>query len=1625
MPTTFDDYQKEIKAKRLKRKARFLSALRKLPEDYKTIARETGSNLKSFARAFPRAAYSVGASAGEEISKKILGRQLTDQERELKAQNRVQRFLFGEEPVRTISLGRERTEKFGEAIGLSKKLSRFLSAPIVFGGLALDLIPGIGGAEKKVAQKAFTEIATTKELPQIVKLLKTVIEGSDESIEQTARQLVDIDDPKKVEELVTSFTKQAQKYNTREEFVKAKETNLILRGTKNLTEADITKTLPNIKLKAGVQATDLAGNKVTIPKGEKLTPYELKGNKVLLQDGQPYLVNKNQFQNIKGNSISAEGKPFAPELEGLEETVKGTQKVAIRDKAYADFDAGKITREQRNAIIDKLGVPNETKYSQYTLPNGENYREVLIKAPLKERPVEFVDFVREHTLYKSVEEMPPRVRELVMEDWNRFDKRLTTYGAFKSSHWDEANVISHLRLNERTYKGKKVTFMEELQSDWAREGRAKGFAKAQPEFSVRQKTNRKWEIVDNEGNILDDGVTTEYNTKQIAEQKMLSEFGKPKQIAGIPNNPNLKNWQELSIKRALQDAVDNKSDYFAWINGEQTSARYNLATHIDDVNWKHATSLREGESYKRIKLNIKGGDAKVITLDNKTGKIVEKDSSIPSDWIGKKLDEVLGKGLADKIMAQESGTLSGEGLKFGGEWATNLYDKQVKNIVEDLTGQKVEMLDLGLPIEKVDKYDISKLRDGDTIKINGGEPVKVEKALKTFYADGIEFTANDIATGKYKIEIIKGQLFPTTQQQGIKLTPEVKAKIQGKALDIKTSGKMYEDRTTQLTDDFLEEAIKRDQDIISKQSSTITNNLAQTPDGQILKESERERGYITSIKESPDFSEQLKQEIGDVTYDPKTNSILFEQATKRIDASFEEAKKFAYSNNTDEAVATRILIEKNLAKQFEQTTEKEAKSSIAKDFFDRIKENARLGTEAGRSVQAYNLLQKQTPEGFLRQVIRETELFNKKATTKVEITPEKFEKYLDKAIDVSRMPDGESKQIATKDFFEDFRKELPSPLWKRIVNFWKAGLLTGIKTSGLNIASTFMGGVSEIIKDIPAVGLDMLIALKTGKRSRVFTLKGVRGSFSRGIKDGWKMVKTGVDPDIDILKQDIYKINYPDTRIGQAMKSYTETIFNIIGAEDKSFFEAARTKSLASQAKVEIINNKLKFTDRKAKNDFIENFIKNPSDEALQLATEDAKIATYKNDTLLGKMAESAKGTAASFGAFPGALVESVIPFSKTPAAFASLMIDYSPVGLVKTIISNIGKGKFNQKAFVEGIGRSITGTGVLAIGVALAKKGLITTGYPTDEKTRKEWELKGITPNSIKIGNKYIPFAYLGPLGMVLAGGAYYQKGLEETGSPTAAALEASIGGLKAVTEQPFLTGIQNIMGALQAPDQKGQAILDSYARSLFPTFFRDVATGIDPYQRDTKGIKNAFLGSIPGLRQTLPERRDVLGQPLKRNRTALGQSISPLRASNIQDNPVYDEILRLKNEGFDVRPGALDKKIQGIRLNKDEFDQYQSVWGDIVVPVLEDIQNSQIYLEASDEEKSKMIDKIFTKVREKLREKVFPSIVIEKYNLPNDIEPKIIYEIIKKINSKNKDFKNLGDELQGNIIRNIIDNL
>src|SRR3990167_1989961 len=113
---------------------------------------------------------------------------------------------------------------------------------------------------------------------------------------------------------------------------------------------------------------------------------------------------------------------------------------------------------------------------------------------------------------------------------------------------------------------------------------------------------------------------------------------------------------------------------------------------------------------------------------------------------------------------------------------------------------------------------------------------------------------------------------------------------------------------------------------------------------------------------------------------------------------------------------------------------------------------------------------------------------------------------------------------------------------------------------------------------------------------------------------------------------------------------------------------------------------------------FAENLVQNPTEEMIRYGVADATQAVFQNKTALGNAARTIQK-------IPG-IGEIILPFGRTPSAVAMQILNYSPIGVAKTIIENIGKGKFNQRMFSQGIGRGLTGTAMLFIGVEMAKKG-------------------------------------------------------------------------------------------------------------------------------------------------------------------------------------------------------------------------------------------------------------------------------------------------------------------------------
>jgi len=74
---------------------------------------------------------------------------------------------------------------------------------------------------------------------------------------------------------------------------------------------------------------------------------------------------------------------------------------------------------------------------------------------------------------------------------------------------------------------------------------------------------------------------------------------------------------------------------------------------------------------------------------------------------------------------------------------------------------------------------------------------------------------------------------------------------------------------------------------------------------------------------------------------------------------------------------------------------------------------------------------------------------------------------------------------------------------------------------------------------------------------------------------------------------------------------------------------------------------------------------------------------------------------------------------------------------------------------YLKAIGEGVTGTGVIALGMALTQHNLLSGDYPkNDAKEAARWKAEGITPNSVKMGGKWINLNYFGPVGLLFNAG-------------------------------------------------------------------------------------------------------------------------------------------------------------------------------------------------------------------------------------------------------------------------------
>ena len=300
----------------------------------------------------------------------------------------------------------------------------------------------------------------------------------------------------------------------------------------------------------------------------------------------------------------------------------------------------KLTNEEvlrLNSIADKAGKAGPTKFHQWQEPGGENYRELLLTLPNK------------------VEKLPPGITKKegsyydatgAIIDRAAFQNFMPQQAEYQSSHFDEPNIIAHVRMNDRVdTDGNKVLFLEEVQSDWHQSGRKKGYKLPYNEWKKQ----------------LDDFWA---DAEEETLKKRYSQY--QRSLQRVPAAPFSKTWQELALKRMLRYAAENGYDKLAWTTGKMQADRYDLSKHVDLIGYQK-----------------RGDDLFNLTVWGKKGEQIYQNQSATA----KDIEDTIGKELAQKIVdnvgRKEDGFtyLEDLDLKVGGEGMKGFYDKIIPSFL--------------------------------------------------------------------------------------------------------------------------------------------------------------------------------------------------------------------------------------------------------------------------------------------------------------------------------------------------------------------------------------------------------------------------------------------------------------------------------------------------------------------------------------------------------------------------------------------------------------------------------------------------------------------------------------------------------------------------------------------------------------------------------------------------------------------------------------------------------------------------------------------------------------------------------------------------------------------------------
>lgn len=464
--------------------------------------------------------------------------------------------------------------------------------------------------------------------------------------------------------------------------------------------------------------------------------------------GEQWLGTLSNKPGVKGEELDWTGlKGFLEENKGKPVTKEQIQEHLASNKV----ELKEVTREHSPAVYDEnTGMPNKrlnenqlpTKYHSYQLPGGENYREVLLTLPKKTGPKEAEALAITKRMssgeFNHLDEAGRAELFKKLETLNKEkNAEVAANSPYKSSHWDEPNILAHVRMNDRTIDGKKSLHLEEIQSDWHQQGRDKGYKSegslAKFNELYKQQEEAKAELSSVMNKVIKDsklpsakeaiekglsqeeraGLVEQRRNAYLKNDRYVELLNKIKSLdeeisavnpsSKVPDAPFKKSWHELALKRMIREAAEKGYDRLSWTPGEAQAARYDLSKSIDSLHYDPKTQTVKGFKDGKPVVEQKAAPDKLPDI---VGKEAAKNLLDTKPSINKTYERYDSAGEPSSVHS-----LEGQQLKIGGEGMKGFYDQIIPKALEKLGkehGVKVKQYQVethkGFP-EKISVYD--------------------------------------------------------------------------------------------------------------------------------------------------------------------------------------------------------------------------------------------------------------------------------------------------------------------------------------------------------------------------------------------------------------------------------------------------------------------------------------------------------------------------------------------------------------------------------------------------------------------------------------------------------------------------------------------------------------------------------------------------------------------------------------------------------------------------------------------------------------------------------------------------------------------------------------------------------